>query len=44
MYGLSAYLGESVHHLLLAFDIGVEKTQDELEIRLFPGDQRHLDV
>ncbi len=28
------YLGKSIHDLLLAIDIGVEKTEDELEVRL----------
>lgn len=27
-------LGESVHDLLLAVDIGVKETEDELEVRL----------
>ena len=27
---------QSVHDLLLAVDIGVEKTEDELEVRLLP--------
>jgi hypothetical protein len=29
------YLGEGVHDLVLAIDVGVEQTQDELEIALF---------
>lgn len=35
------YLGESVHDLLLAVDVGVEKTEDELEVRLFSRDERY---
>lgn len=31
---------EGVHDLLLAIDIGVEETKDELEVRLLAGDQR----
>ena len=32
-------LGEGVHDLLLAIDVGVEETKDELEVRLFPRDE-----
>lgn len=28
------YFGESVHDLLLSIDVGIEQTEDELEIRL----------
>lgn len=35
------YLGQSVHDLLLAIDVGVEKAKDELEVRLLPGDERY---
>lgn len=35
-------LGQGVHDLLLSIDVGVEKTQDELEVRLLAGNQRHL--
>ena len=42
--GISAsdtlYLGESVHDFLLAVDVGVEETKDELEVRLLSGDER----
>lgn len=31
---------EGVHDLLLAIDVGVEETKDELEVRLLAGDQR----
>jgi hypothetical protein len=34
-------LGEGVHDLLLAINIGVEETQNELEVRLLSGDERH---
>ena len=34
------YLGESVHDFLLAVDIGIEETKDELEVRLLSGDER----
>lgn len=34
------YLGQSVHYLLLAIDVGIEKAKDELEVRLLPGDER----
>ena len=33
-------LGEGVHDLLLAVNIGVEQTQDELEVRLLAGHER----
>lgn len=33
-------LGEGVHDFLLAIDIGVEKTEDELEVRLLSRDER----
>jgi hypothetical protein len=33
-------LGQRVHDLLLAVNIGVEQTQDELEVRLIAGDER----
>ena len=32
--------GQGVHDLLFAIDVGVEETEDELEIRLFTGDER----
>ena len=32
-------LGEGVHDLLLAIDVGVEKTQNELKVRLFARNQ-----
>ena len=32
-------LGEGVHDLLLAIDVGVEETEDELEVRLLPRDE-----
>jgi hypothetical protein len=35
------YLGEGVHDLLLSIDVGVEETQDELEVRLFAGDESY---
>ena len=34
-------LGQGVHDLLLAIDVGVQKTQDELEVRLLSRDERH---
>jgi len=34
-------LGQGVHDLLLAINVGVEQTQNELEVRLFSGDERH---
>lgn len=33
-------LGQRVHDLLLAVNIGVEQTQDELEVRLLAGHER----
>ena len=33
-------LGEGVHDLLLAVDVGVEETEDELEVRLLARDER----
>ena len=33
-------LGEGVHDLLLAVNVGVEQTQDELEVRLLAGHER----
>jgi hypothetical protein len=30
------YLGQGVHDLLLSLDIGVEETENELEVRLLP--------
>lgn len=33
-------LGQRVHDLLLAVNIGVEQTQDELEVRLIAGHER----
>ena len=33
-------LGQGVHDFLLAIDVGVEETEDELEIALFSGDER----
>lgn len=35
-------LGEGVNDLLLAGDVGVEKTKDELEVRLLPRYERHV--
>ncbi len=32
-------LGQGVHDLLLAVDVGVEEAEDELEVRLFAGDE-----
>jgi len=34
-------LGQGVHDLLLSLDIGVKKSQDELEVRLLSGYERH---
>jgi hypothetical protein len=34
-------LGQGVHDLLLAIDVGVQKTQDELEVRLLSRDEGH---
>lgn len=34
-------LGQGVHDLLLAVNIGVEQTQDVLEVRLLAGHERH---
>ncbi len=34
-------LGQGVHDLLPTLDIGVEETQDELEVRLLPSDERY---
>jgi hypothetical protein len=34
-------LGQGVHDLLLAIDVGVQKTQDELEVRLLSRNERH---
>ena len=33
------YFGQSIHDLLLAVDIGIEETQDKLEVRLLPSDE-----
>jgi hypothetical protein len=33
-------LGQGIHDLLLAIDVGVEKSEDELEVRLLPRDER----
>lgn len=33
-------LGQGVHDLLLAIDVGVEETEDELEVGLLPRDER----
>ena len=33
-------LGQGVHDVLLAIDVGVEDTKDELEVRLLPRDER----
>lgn len=33
-------LGQRVHDLLLSINVGVEETQDELEVALFPGHER----
>jgi hypothetical protein len=38
------YLRQRVHDLLLAVDIGVEETKDELEVRLLSGDERYTIV
>jgi len=38
------YFRQRVHDLLLAVDIGVEETKDELEVRLLPGDERYVIV
>ncbi len=35
------YLGEGVHDLLLAIDVGVEETKDKLEVRLLSRDERY---
>ena len=32
-------LGEGVHDLLLAIDVGVEETKNELEVRLLSADE-----
>ena len=32
-------LGEGVHDLLLAIDVGIEETKDELEVRLLPRNE-----
>jgi hypothetical protein len=34
-------LGQGVHNLLLSVDIGVKKTENELEVRLLSRDERH---
>lgn len=34
-------LGQSVHNLLLAIDVGIEETEDELEVRLLSRDERY---
>lgn len=34
-------LGERVHDLFLTTNVGVQKTENELEVRLLPGDERH---
>jgi hypothetical protein len=34
-------LGQGVHNLLLSVNIGVEKTENELEVRLLSRDERH---
>jgi hypothetical protein len=34
-------LGQGVHDLLLSLDIGVQKSQDELEVRLLGRYERH---
>lgn len=31
---------QGVHDFLLSLDVGIQETQDELEVRLFTGDQR----
>ncbi len=36
--------GQGVHDLLLAIHVGVEEAEDELEVRLLPGDERCLDA
>ena len=36
-------LGQGVHDLLLAVNIGVEQTQDELEVRLLAGHERCIE-
>jgi len=35
------YFGQGVHNLLLTLNIGVEKSQDELEVRLLTRHERH---
>lgn len=35
-------LGQGVHDLLLSIDVRVEETKDELEVRLFAADERHV--
>lgn len=37
-------LGQGVHDLLLSVNIGVEKTEDELEVRLFAGYERYITI
>jgi len=37
------YLGECEHNLLLTLNIGIEETQNKLEIVLRTGNERHLD-
>lgn len=32
-------LGQGVHDLLLSINVGIEETQDELEVRLFAADK-----
>lgn len=36
--------GQGVHDLLLAIDVGIEQTQDELEVRLFAADESCCNV
>jgi len=37
-------LGQGVHDLLLSINVGVEETQDELEVRLLSCNERHRGV
>lgn len=36
-------LGQGVHDLLLSIDVGVEETENELEVRLFAGDESYME-
>ena len=35
-------LGQRVHDLLLPIDVGVEETEDELEVRFLPRNERYM--